>query len=104
PAVADFIELATMTDQLELEIEQVEIKPASPFINCALKDTGIRSNLDIIIIAIKREIGDMIFNPAADTPIKEKDALVAIGSHTNLAALERMANPSRPAKASPRDN
>jgi voltage-gated potassium channel len=105
PAVADFIELATMTDQLELEIDQIEIKAASPFIGCALKDTGIRSDLDVIIIAIKRDSGKMIFNPSADTLIQEQDALVAIGSHTNLEGLERMANPSRPAKASPgRDN
>jgi voltage-gated potassium channel len=101
PAVADFIELATMTDQLELEIDQIGIKPGSPFVDCALKDTGIRSDLDVIIIAIKRDDGKMIFNPSADTTIEERDALVAIGSHTSLEALDRMANPSRPARVSP---
>lgn len=93
PAVADFIELATMTERLELEIEQVEIGPQSPFIGIALKDTGIRSEHDVIVIAIKRTSGEMIFNPAADTLIEERDALVTIGSHSSLLALERMANP-----------
>jgi voltage-gated potassium channel len=93
PAVADFIELATMTERLELEIEQVEIDAGSPFIGIALKDTGIRAEHDVIVIAIKRAGGEMIFNPAADTIIEERDALVTIGSHSSLLALERMANP-----------
>ena len=96
PAVADFMEMATMTEQLELEVEQIAIGAGSPFIDRALKDTGIRSDLDVIVIAIKRGGGDMVFNPAADTIIKEKDALVVIGSHNSLEALEKMANPTRP--------
>ena len=93
PAVADFIELATMTERLELEIEQVEIGQESPFIGHALKDTGIRSEHGVIVIAIRRSDGAMIFNPFADTIIEEKDALVALGSHSGLETLEQMANP-----------
>ena len=96
PAVADFMELAMMTERLELEIEQIEIEPGSPFIGRALRDTGIRSDLDVIVIGIKRHHGEMIFNPSADTIIEEQDALVAIGSHHSVEALERMANPHKP--------
>jgi voltage-gated potassium channel len=93
PAVADFIELATMTERLELEIEQVEISPGSPFIGRALKETGIRSEHGVIVIAIRRTDGAMIFNPFADTIIEERDSLVVIGSHSTLETLEQMANP-----------
>ncbi len=95
PAVADFLELATMTERLELEMEQIEIHRGSPFLNRALRDTGIRSDLDVIVIAIRRSDGEMIFNPSADTVIQEHDALVAIGSHTNLEKLEKRANPDQ---------
>lgn len=95
PAVADFIELATMAERLELSIEQVEIGKNSPFIGRALKDTGIRSEHGVIVIAIKRSDEAMIFNPFADTIIEEGDALVALGSHSSLQTLERMANPER---------
>jgi len=37
----------------------------------------------------------MIFNPSADTIIEEHDALVVVGSHNNLEALEKMANPGK---------
>jgi voltage-gated potassium channel len=99
PAVADFIELATMTERLELEIEQVEIGKNSPFIGHALKETGIRTEHGVIVIAIRRGDGEMIFNPFADTVIEESDALVALGSHSSLETLERMANPSGPSSA-----
>jgi voltage-gated potassium channel len=94
PAVADFLDLATMTERLELEIEQVEIGEHSPFIGRALKDTGIRSEHGVIVISISRADGSMIFNPIADTVIEERDALVALGSHSSLETLEHMANPS----------
>jgi voltage-gated potassium channel len=93
PAVADFIELAMMTERLELEMEQIEIGPGSPFIGRALKDTGIRTDHGVIVIAIKRTSGQMIFNPSADTIIEERDMFVAIGSHDAVHNLERLANP-----------
>jgi voltage-gated potassium channel len=96
PAVADFIELATMTEQLELEMEQIEIYPGSPFIDILLKDTGIRSDHNVMVIAIKRADGSMLFNPSAETVIREHDSLVVIGSHSSLEALESRANPGRP--------
>jgi voltage-gated potassium channel len=95
PAVAAFMEMATMTDKLELEMEQIEINGGSPFVGRALKDTGIRADLNVMVIAIRRGGGKMIFNPSADTIIKEEDALVVIGSHDSLEALEKMANPGK---------
>ena len=99
PAVADFIDLATMAERLELEIEQIEIGGESPFIGRPLKDTGIRSEHGVIVIGIKRADGVMIFNPSADTIIEERDALVVLGSHSSLETLERMANPGNPSGA-----
>ena len=100
PAVADFLELANMREELDLEMEQVEILEGSPFIDSPLKGTGIRSKLNVIVIAIKRTDGEMIFNPSADTVIEEGDSMIAIGSHNNLESLEKMANPhGRPGTA-----
>ena len=94
PAVADFIELATISETLELEIEQISIGEDSPLTGTLLKDTGIRSTLDVIVIAIKRAGGEMLFNPSAETVIERGDALIAIGSHKNLTALEQKASPT----------
>jgi voltage-gated potassium channel len=91
PAVADLLALATMTEELALEIDQIEIHASSPFLNRPLKETGIRSDHGVMVIAIKRATGEMIFNPSADTVIEEMDCLIAIGSQRSLEGLEQMA-------------
>ena len=55
-----------------------------------------------MVIAIGRRGEKMIFNPSADTVIKESDALVVIGNHDSLIGLEKMANPSNPRGAARR--
>ena len=55
-----------------------------------LQDTGIRQKLDLILVAIKRADGEMLFNPSHDTPILAGDTLIALGLRKNLDALEQM--------------
>jgi voltage-gated potassium channel len=64
PNVMDFIELATRSEHLELQIEETEIRAGSPLGGRTLKESRIRQELGIIIIvAIKKPDGKMIFNP-----------------------------------------
>lgn len=90
PAVIDFIELATQSESLGLQMEEVLVPSDSPLIGANLKDSGIRSDLDIIIVAIKKRSGHMEFNPSATTVIGEGDRMIAIGETTQLQKLEYM--------------
>ncbi|MBX7218317.1 MAG: potassium channel protein [Blastocatellia bacterium] len=93
PAVADFIELTTMTESLDLAIEQVELFSDSPLIGKKLKDSGIRSDLNVIVVAVKRGKDEMIFNPSGDMKLQDHDFLVVIGDNNGLAKLASLANP-----------
>jgi len=44
--------------------------------------------MGIIIVAIKRESGEMEFNPKSTSVIKKGDTLVAMGETKQLKALE----------------
>ena len=44
--------------------------------------------MGIIIVAIKREAGEMEFNPTSSTVIKLGDTLIAMGETKQLKALE----------------
>ena len=88
PAVVDFIEFATRSGNLELQMEEIEVKATSHIINRSLDECGIRKDLGIIIVAIKREEGDMEFNPTSSSMIKRGDTLVAMGETKQLKALE----------------
>jgi voltage-gated potassium channel len=94
PAVADFMDSIT-AESLDLAFEQVEIVEGSPLAGRKLKDTTIRSALDIVVAAIRRDGGEMIFNPSGDTQIREGDMLIGIGRAESLAELGALARGSR---------
>jgi len=58
-----------------------------------LKDSGIRKQLDLIIIAIKTSDGGMLFNPSFETIIQAGDTVIAVGEFENLEKLEGILNP-----------
>ena len=89
PAVLDVIDLATHYRSIELQIEEVQIPKGGVGVGATLQDSGIRETLGIIVIAIKKPNGEMLFNPRADVCIVEGDRLVVMGQTTNLRELER---------------
>ncbi len=90
PAVADFID-SIAAENLDLRFEEVELAVASTYVNQPLRLTNIRSQLDIVIVAIRQRGGEMIFNPSGETTLREGDMLVAIGRAEALAQLSRFA-------------
>jgi voltage-gated potassium channel len=88
PAVIDFIELATQSESLGLQMEEVLVPPNSPLKGIRLADSRIRETLDIIVVAVKKRSGHMEFNPSAQTTLEEGDRMIAIGESSQLAKLE----------------
>jgi voltage-gated potassium channel len=86
PAVADFMDSIT-ADTLDLAFEEVEVAQASPLEGRKLKDTNIRAQLDIVVAAIRRAHGEMIFNPSGDTQIHAGDMLICIGRAESMQEL-----------------
>ena len=90
PAVLDFLELATRHDYLELQIEEIRIQGGSALAGASVKDSRIRQELGIIVVAIKRRDGKMVFNPPPDEAIGEGDVLIALGHREQLDRLESL--------------
>jgi len=88
PNVVDFIEFATQSENLDLKMEEVTINKGSALSGLALKQSGIRQDLGIIIVAIKRADGRMDFNPSPVSVIHEGDCLIALGQPDRLRMLE----------------
>ncbi|MBA3768347.1 MAG: TrkA family potassium uptake protein, partial [Acidobacteria bacterium] len=90
PAVADFMDSMT-AENLDLGFEQLEVVPNSVYAGHKLRYTNIRSELDVVIVAIRRPDGQMIFNPSGDARIEAGDLLIAIGRAGSLAELGALA-------------
>ncbi len=87
PTVVEVMELATHREHLELGLEEVLVSEGSPLNGNSLAEAGIRNKYGVIIVAIKRGNGDMIFNPAAHEKIKGLDTLVTLGPKEALSEL-----------------
>lgn len=88
PGVLDVLDLATHSRSLELRIEEVAV-PATVFAGgVSLKDSGLRDRFSIIVIAIKKPSGDMIFEPSSTDRIEPGDRLIVMGESANLRDLE----------------
>ena len=94
PAVDDFIDSIT-ADNLDLNFEEVEIAPDSTYAGHKLRYTNISTELNTVVVAVRRKGGEMLFNPSADTRIESGDLLIAIGRAESLAQLKRLAQPKK---------
>lgn len=95
PAVADFIELTTMTESLDLNFDQIRITHGSQLDGCKIANSGIRSEHNAMIVAITDHEGKMHFNPDGERLLQAGDMLIAIGTSADLAKLAEIANYQR---------
>jgi len=91
PNVMDFIELATRSDYMELQIEESMIEPGSALAGRSLKDSRVRQDLGVIIVAIKKPDGRMVFNPPSEETMEAGDLLITLGHRDQLDRLEALA-------------
>ena len=91
PAVADFMD-SLAAENLDLSFEEVEVAPNSPYAGHRLRYTNILSELNVIIVAIRRRRdGQMTFNPSGDALIDAGDILIAIGRAESINRMNQLA-------------
>ncbi len=91
PTVVDFIELATRTEHVALQLEEAQVAARSALAGKPLRESQIRQELGIIIVAIKKSSGKMVFNPSPDAVLDAGDILVAMGDRSQLDRLATLA-------------
>ncbi|MEE9495857.1 MAG: potassium channel protein [Desulfobacterales bacterium] len=79
PTVVDFIDIATMGNSLGLMMEEATVGNGSGLIGKNLVDSNLRKDFGVIIVAIKKMAGNMIFNPMPSETLEIGDGIVVIG-------------------------
>jgi voltage-gated potassium channel len=95
PHVVQFLDFTTKSIGLDVVIEQVEVAKHSEMASKTIEEMQIRRATGVIVMAIRKRQGEMLFNPPADTHIEGGDVLIVMGRPENLQALEALlARPS----------
>jgi len=93
PTVIDFLDITATYKSNGIQMDEIPVGHASIMTNVILKDSGIRQKYNLIIIAIKKADGNMLFNPSYETVLQSGDTVIALGKIENLCKLEKKMNP-----------
>ena len=91
PAVVDFVEIATSSDNLELSLEEIRIETTSALAGRPLSEAIQRDKMNVVVVGIQHVHGRMEFNPLATTVVEGGDHLIVLGNAQTLKDLERAA-------------
>ncbi len=86
PTVTDFLDLA-VRGNIDLQLEQLVITPGSRYVGVSLMDSNIRKDYDLIVVAIKREDGQLVFNPGPREELRSGDTLISLGRPSELQRI-----------------
>ncbi|HSB16245.1 MAG TPA: potassium channel protein [Bryobacteraceae bacterium] len=88
PHVFRFLDFTSRSIGLDVAIEQVRVAEQSEFASKTLKQMQIRRDVGVIVLAIRRADGSMLFNPPAEAEINGGDFLIVMGEPPGLRRLE----------------
>jgi voltage-gated potassium channel len=91
PAVVDFVQIVTSSENLELNMEQVRIGEKASLAGRSIVDANLRQRFGVVVVGIQRADGRMEFNPPPDAMMRAGDHLVVLGQTANLRELEAAA-------------
>lgn len=90
PHVFQFLDFTTSNLGLDVDIEQVLVAESSEFASRSLKEAQIRRDMGVIVLAIRKANGQMLFNPPAEAEIVAGDYLIVMGEPHSLRKLEKL--------------
>lgn len=89
PTVTDFIDLTMRAGELDLIMEELRVSSVSHLNGKNLIESEIRKRYDVIVVAIKRQDGTMLFNPKPDSVIMADDILIVLGASEHIIGLSK---------------
>ena len=88
PHVQQFLDFTTSNIGLKVGIEQVQVGPQCSFAGRTLAEMAVRRETGVIVLAIRRASGEMLFNPPPEVEVVGGDHFIAMGEPDGLRKLE----------------
>lgn len=88
PNVAEFLDVVMHDGSLEFRLEEVRVPAGSGIVGTSLRDAHVRDRTGALVLALRHADGTFTTNPEPDARIAAGDVLIAVGTATQLRALE----------------
>lgn len=90
PEVNEFLDNMLRDKDKSLRLEEVVIPAGSPYAGHMLKDAPIRKETRLLVIAVRREDREFVYNPEPDFVLQEGATLVVMGDADGVQKLRKM--------------
>ncbi len=88
PHVVQFLDFTTKDIGMDVAIEQVRVSEGSEMVSKTIRGMQLGRDFGVIVLAIRKRDGEMMFNPPADTAVEGGDFLIVMGRQKKLEVLE----------------
>ncbi len=89
PSTVELMELVADKDFVHIELDEIAIPNDCRIIGRTVAETATRSQHGLLIIAIKKTDGGIVFNPDADYQFTTDDTLIAMGKTEDIEKFRR---------------
>jgi voltage-gated potassium channel len=90
PEVTEFLDLMLRDKDKNLRLEEVSIGEASGFAGMALKDTPIRRETKVLVVAVRGADRTFVYNPEPDHVLEAGTSLIVMGETDSVLKLRRL--------------
>lgn len=95
PEVAAFLEIVSSHGGPDLRFEEIEVSEACGHCGKSIRDLRIRATTGALIVGLRHPDGAFEVTPDPDVPLGPGDVLIAMGTESELRALEELFAPQR---------
>lgn len=93
PSIISFLDTITRAGDVELDLEDIVIGPASAMQNQSLKQIQIPQKIGLTVLATKTKGSNNIkFNPNPNEPLKAGDSIIVLGTPEQITELRKLAD------------
>lgn len=96
PMVNEFLDQMLRDKTKNLRIEEATVPVHSSFVGKALKDTPIRRDTSLLVIAVRGADRRFVYNPDPEYLIQSGATLIVMGEAENVVKLRKMVDESAP--------
>lgn len=91
PAVVTFVDVITRAGNMTVDLEEITIEKKSPLNRATLADARIPERTGLIVIAVKKQDGEIEFNPGPKYMLSASEDLIVMGHEEQVEKLRTLA-------------
>jgi voltage-gated potassium channel len=96
PKLNEFLDQLMRDRNQTLRLEEVVIPPLSPLIGATLGELRVRDDGHVMIVAVQRASGELVYNPELDTKLEADMAVIIMGEIRSVNRIQQTFRPPSP--------